>query len=366
MIIGIAGYKLFDPLLLSNGYIQNVIFYCEFFEKYFSQHTLVPINSLDFVNKYDHMDLIIEFAPLSRHGAEIAKKKYPNCKKIFVKIGCEYYLDLARLLPKDERNPRSVPKAHYVDQVWICPDYYSTRFYYQSLYDASVKVAPFIWKPDNLENKQPFTQLDYDNTKNEKNIFIVEPNINLFKMALIPIMIVNELWKKDPNSFNKLYIVANNKYSDNDHFIKEFIPKLEVLHARNKKTYFCPRAKFRDIFKKPGVLISHRDLELDLNYIYLEALYLKVQWVHNSSFFNQTEYYYDDKNVFEGVNQLKKALSDWKAIDNSHIIEKYNPDNKEVIYTYEKLINELVQPKISTGEINENDELTNKKHINLN
>ena len=46
-----------------------------------------------------------------------------------------------------------------------------------------------------------------------------------------------------------------------------------------------------------------------------------------SPFFKDSGYYYTDKNIFEGVNQLEMALKDWKAIDNSDIIEKYNPDN---------------------------------------
>ena len=115
------------------------------------------------------------------------------------------------------------------------------------------------------------------------------------------------------------------------------MPKIEVLHGKYNKAYFCPRASINDIFKVPSVLLSHQE-NLGLNYIYLEALYLKIQWVHNSPFFKDSGYYYEDKNIYQGVEKLELALKEWKAVDNSDIINKYSPDNNDVISKYKGLI----------------------------
>ena len=334
MIIGIAGYSIKDTNLFSDGYKQNVIFFCEFIEKYFTEHNIIPIQSDDFIYKYDKIDVIIQLTPFSKELSNKVKNKYPECHNIFVKYGHEYYNDLQRLLPDGQNDVHHSPKAYNIDQVFISPHFDTTKYYYQSLYNAKVSIAPFIWKPDNILLKS-YSQLDYDNCK-EKNIYIVEPNINLLKTSLIPIMIVNELWRKKPNSFDKLFIVSNNMYSRNTYFTNELLPKIEILNGKYNKAYFCERANINDIFRKPCVLLSHQE-NLGLNYIYLEAMYLKIQWVHNSPFF-KTKYYYQDKNIFDGVEKLELALNDWQAIDNSVEIDKYSPDNKNIIAKYKELI----------------------------
>lgn len=334
MIIGISGYQINDTNIFKNGYCQNVIYFCELIKKYFNEHTILEINSTDFL-KYDNIDIIIQITPFSKSLSESVKNKYPNCHNIFIKWGHEYYNDLQRLLPDGQNDIYPSPKAHNIDEVFISPHFESTKYYYQSLYNAKVSIIPYIWKPDNIILK-PYSQIDYDKCK-EKNIFIVEPNINLLKTGLIPIMIVNELWKKNPNSFNKLYIVSANMYNKNEYFNKELLPKIEILNSKYNKAYFCPRANINDILIKPSILLTHQE-NLDLNYIYLEAMYLKIQWVHNSPSFKQTKYYYEDKNIFDGVNKLELALSDWKSIDYSNELYKYSPNNENVIKIYKELI----------------------------
>ena len=338
MIIGIVGYPTIIKNPFENGYAQNIVFFCQFMEKYFSsEHKIIPINSSDFLSQYTHIDLIIQFTPFNKQLADLVKQKYPKCRNVFVKYGHEYYNDLHRLLPKGQNSVCHSPKAYNIDEVWISHHFEPTKYYYQALYNgAEVNICPFIWKPDNLM-LSPFTRMDYNDLSNKKHIYIVEPNINILKTGLIPILIVNELWKRNPDSFNKVYIIGHNNYRDNEYFQKELLPKIEVLNGKHNKVFFCPRATVNDIFRKPGILLSHQE-NCGLNYIYLEALYLKIQWVHNSPFFKDVGYYYTDKNVFEGADKLEKALTDWEAIDNSEIIEKYNPDNLKVIDKYKQLL----------------------------
>ena len=80
----------------------------------------------------------------------------------------------------------------------------NTQWYYKTLYNCPVKEAPYFWEPENLnkQKKYPFIQNDLDNTK-KKNIYIAEPNINIHKNSLLPICIIEELYRKYPNSFNK-------------------------------------------------------------------------------------------------------------------------------------------------------------------
>jgi len=347
MIIAIVGGMDSRNNLFCNGYTQNVIFFCEFMKKYFSDCKILYINSGDFINKYKCIDVIIQQTPLDKTLADMVKKKYPNCKNIFVKYGHEYYNDLSRLLPDGQNDVLHAPKAYDVDEVWISPHFESTKYYYQALYNAKVKILPYIWNSSNLK-MNPFTMNDF---KREKDIYIVEPHINMFKTALIPILIVNELYRVAPNSFNKLYIIGNNTYNKNKYFNKELLNKIEVLHGYNNKAYFCPRANFPDIFKNPAVILCHQE-KCALNYIYLEALFIKIPLVHNSPYLKDAGYYYTDKNIPEGVLALKKALSDFKPVDNSKVINRYSYDNPKVIEEYKNMFSSLAINSNQTKTLN--------------
>ena len=347
MIIGISGYTLTCNHIFSNGYTQNIIFFCKMIKKWFVEHTIIEIIDSSFIDKYTNIDIIIQFSPFNKELSNIIYNKYPKCKNIFVKYGHEYYNDLMRLLPTGENLKNCASKAYNIDEVWISPHFESTKYYYESIYNATVKIIPYIWQPENIYIK-PFIVDDFHC---EKNIYIIEPNINMFKTSLIPILIVNELWKKNPNSFNKLYIISNNNYDKNKYFRNELLYKIPVLHSCYNKTYFCNRANMNDIFKQPGVLLSHQE-NCGLNYIYLEALYLRIPWVHNSTFLKNVGYFYMDKNIPEGVIALKDALDEFKPVNNMDILEKYNPDNPNVIMEYKKLINHHTQMKIKLGNYN--------------
>ena len=326
--------------LFVNGYVQNVQFFYHMLNTHMKEYTLLLINNESDLYCNHSIDLFIQFSPLSKEQSEKIKVLHPNHKSVFVKYGHEYYNDLSRLLPDGQNAVHHSPCAYNVDEVWISPHFLSTKHYYEALYNAQTKIAPFIWSPTNLR-MTPFTKDDF--TDCEKNIFIVEPNINTMKTSLIPILIVNELYKSDPTSFDKVYIVSNNMYNENTYFTRWLLPKLEVLHAHHNKTYFCKKASFPDIFKEPGILLSHQE-NCDLNYMYLEALHVRIPWVHNSPHFHQKEcgYYYQDKNIPEGVESLKKALSEFCPVSNDDIIQQYSYDNPEVIDEYKDMINRLL------------------------
>lgn len=333
MYIGIVGYSIDGKNLFSNGYGQNVIFFCKFMEKYFTNHTIIPINDGNFTQKHDRIDLFIMFAPLDKNGSKLIRKKYKGCKVVFVKYGHEYYNDLQRLLPKGQNDVMPAPKAWDVDEVWISPHFESTKYYYEELYQAEVKIMPYIWEPINI-TIPPFTPKDFNC---EKVIYIIEPTINLFKTSLIPILIVNQLWRKYPDSFDKVVIASNNNVNAHEFFNKEMLGKIEVLHGHHNKAFFAPRLKFNGIFKKPGILLNHQE-NWGLNYMYLEALHIRIPWVHNSEYFQDVGYYYNNKNIPEGVEALKRALDEFKPTDYDYIMERYNPHNPMVIKEYKKLI----------------------------
>ena len=85
-----------------------------------------------------------------------------------------------------------------------------------------------------------------------------------------------------------------------------------------------------------------------LNYIYLEALYLGIPFVHNSEFFKDSGYFYEGFDIVEGSKQLKKAIEEDGNFSESYkenakkMIWKYSPENPKNILGYTALINDIL------------------------
>ena len=55
-------------------------------------------------------------------------------------------------------------------------------------------------------------------------------------------------------------------------------------------------------------MISYQE-NCELNYIYLEALYLGIPLIHNSKILENAGYYYEGINIDEGAVKLEKAIT---------------------------------------------------------
>ena len=77
MIIGISGMNLITNF--DNGYNQNVVFFCRFFTKYFSEeHTIISCDRDNWDKNITNIDLIIQLTPFSKKLSEQVKKKIPK------------------------------------------------------------------------------------------------------------------------------------------------------------------------------------------------------------------------------------------------------------------------------------------------
>lgn len=306
-----------------NGFVQNVKLLIKLLEN-MTDIELIKITSSSEVVKllandklFSNTDIILQITPFDTNCRNIIKKHFPNSTLIHIKYGHDYYNTLHSLLWNASK---STAFSCEQDEIWISPHFESTRSFYECLLNAKSKILPFLWEPIYID-RLPFK--DSDMIGCEKNIYIVEPNIDNYKTSLIPMMIVNEVWKKTPDKFNKVFVIGYNNYQKNETFNDVLLPHLEVFHGHNNKGYFSSRATFNEIFKSPGILLSHQE-NCGLNYIYLEAIYMGIPWVHNSPYFKGDGYYYNDKDICEGAKQLEIALDEFKLKHNHDLIESFS------------------------------------------
>ena len=88
---------------------------------------------------------------------------------------------------------------------------------------------------------------------------------------------------------------------------------------------------------------------VELNYLYLESLYLGLPLLHNSKMLSSYGYYYPDSDTIEAARQIDYILNEHdvdfynKDADNIKFIYSYNPNNPKNISIYKESIVRLFQ-----------------------
>lgn len=337
----------FDRSLFVNGLNQNVIFLAEML-KSMDYNVSICVNHdveecqdppLDIlimeereIKEYD-FDYIIQISwIINKDIISYLKKKNPRLKNIHLHYGNRLFTDLGFL-----ENNKMLPLSNYdVDEIWVSPHYEFSIPYLKTYYkNNKVFSIPYIWSPKYIEGKG----LEYDPNQ-PKNIAICEPNLNVTKNCLIPIMAVEEVCRSNPNLFDLLYCFCSEKHRDSTYF-KQIMFNLE-LHKLDKAR-FVNRYPIAKVLSLCNVMVSHQHYNA-LNYTYLEALYLNRPLVHNSTLMDGAGYYYPEFDTQAAASQISKALSihddnlDAYKEKSENILFKFSPDNPYVQDRYKQVI----------------------------
>lgn len=284
--------------------------------------------------------------------AEYLKSR--GCKIISYHCGSNYVVDMEQVMYKNEENPNPMYLNIY-DETWIIPQNEKMNYYYFKTMERTnvVRTIPFVWdsyfidrvvRENNLPNNGRYTPKDLP-----KRISILEPNIDVVKYCMYPILICEELYRKDKTLFKNLYVTNTDQVKVNKYFIK-LMNHLDIVKDKV--------ATFESRYITPWFLSEHTDVvvshqwENPLNYAYLDTLYLGYPLVHNAHMIKDVGYYYEDNNVEQGAEMLWYALTqhdknmDEYNFKTQKILKKYSSDNIESIETYDILIDNLFNNKI--------------------
>lgn len=316
-----------------------------------------------FVDKWTEIDLLITLGTsLPETYIKAIKLKNPNAKIVKYQCGNNYVVDMERVLfgdPEMEGVP-SWDLGH--DETWLIPQQeYQNKEYFKTIYrqdDSRVKVVPFIWDPMFIDrNNRLLKSLGKKIPKytpkpaSEKKISVMEPNLNVVKYALIPILISEEFFRKfGESSFKQIWIASGQKLLKNKYF-KGMLKSMEIVKAKDPLIKFVPRYPVTTMLaEETDVVLSHQWTN-PLNYSYLDALHFGYPVVHNADMIKDAGYYYEDFNISEGVKQLDLAINkhddniDTYIKKNKKVLDRYTSTNLELVDTYKKLIENLWDPK---------------------
>jgi hypothetical protein len=310
-----------------------------------------------FDEKFMEMDLIVMMGQ-QVHNAKIEIfKKDPTKRFIGYKCGNNYINHLQTVLFK-ENEKRYIEYETNFDELWYVPQQHQCNSgFYSTLYRTNAIQVPFIWHQkflyeSVLEIQNGHSQgkykkdYRYDSRKEKKVIGIMEPNIDVVKFALIPTMIAEESYrtKIGKEKIDALMITNAQKLKDNNEFLS--IIKTYDLYRDGKVT---AESRYQTAFlisQYIDILVCHQFLN-PLNYLYLDAAYLGYPVLHNAPLCKDLGYYYQDGDTKGGGKMLSHILKnhDNNILEyherNNIVLNRYHAENKELIETYDRLIEGL-------------------------
>ena len=226
--------------------------------------------------------------------------------------------------------------------VWNIPNYTKDNDFYKSiLKTTNINTAPYVWDETIIKYYNKDLEYSYHNSE-IKYLLILEPNMQITKTCLIPLLICEELYK----TYNKIKILCICK-KDNNGFTK-FISSLNIY--KDNKIELYSRMAFFNIIqqlkeqKKDIFIISHQ-IDNPLNFLHLESFYLNYPLIHNSEYYKNAGYYYSNissgnEKLLYAINNHNINIEDYKN-ETKKVLECFSPNNKINQDIYYKLLLDL-------------------------
>jgi hypothetical protein len=316
---------------------------------------------LKFNNSAHEMDLIIMLGTsLPTSLIQKLKNNKPSLKVVKYQCGNNYVIDMERVLfdTKDAGLP-SWDQGH--DETWMIPQQeYQNKDYYQLIYrqnSEQLKVVPFVWDPEHMmrttvmlhKSGKKIPGYKRANRK-DKKLSVMEPNMNVVKYSLIPLMAAEKVYREfGEGAFKQMYIGSGQGLLKNEYY-KGMLKHFDMVnHNPPLVKYIARYPVVLFLAEETDIVVSHQ-WENPLNYAYLDALYFNYPLVHNAEFIKDAGYYYEGFSINEAAAQLEYALShhdnniETYKEKNKKVLNRYLSTNKDVVDTYKKLIENVFEP----------------------
>jgi len=304
------------------------------------QDYLNDVNIYKFEDKYEEMDLIIVMgAQVNEEYMIHFKSIKPSNRIISYRCGNNYIISAENILFKESENDIHQYEKTF-DELWYIPQQHETNVgYYSTLYRTDALLVPFVWNQKFLiqslvdveksfQNGTFKKSIKYDPTKEKKVIGVMEPNLNLVKFCLIPMLVTEESYRSETgkNKIEKLMLTNAEKVSKHKDFLG-IVANLDLYkdnkitaESRYQTAYFV--TQFLDI------VLCHQLLN-PLNYLYLDVAYMGYPVLHNAPMCKDIGYYYEGSDTKDGAKMLN-----WILENHDNNIEAYKERNKEALWRY--------------------------------
>ena len=311
-----------QPILLSKDGTEGTI---QVFDKmYQSRHTI----------NYTDLSAVIESSQMvPRKFKEI----YPNIHVIYFNQGPEYFITHSNLV-KNKTSP-TYEAYHTVDTLWTTAQYnWQAEFLTWFERAKQHRPAPYVWDPYIMMNKHNNSSKF---TPNYRRVGVYETNRGIYKMSLVPMLLVEDMNDKYHNLVDYAESVAlGNLYTSV--FRNDLMPKFKLdWHLQQNMVRLPQQWHEHEI----GTVVSHT-LNNGLNYLWLEAIYKGLALVHNSKHLPKgCGYYYPDENITAGAEALRRAIQTHNEMEAERhrqlCLPAFSTSNPDNIAWYERLLEQI-------------------------
>lgn len=299
-----------------------------------------PVASFDDVK--DSLDILIEL------GGQIDRDRTAYLKQRGTRLvsyccGVEYVNVMQWVLfPRTPGGGELFVNDRY-DAVWVIPQVAPTsEHFFRAFRRCETTVVPFVWSPALLREASASLPGggQYHPRQGAARVSVIEPNSDVVKFCLYPILIVEETFRAAPESISFLHVTNAKHLAEGSAEFVSLMNQLDLVRAG--------KASFVGRYPTPGFLSMHTDVVVShqwgnpLNYLYLEVCWQGFPLVHNASLCADLGYYYADNDVRGGAAQLTRALrshdGEWQAYRDRQrsAIARYLTDNLQVIREYRR------------------------------
>lgn len=253
-------------------------------------------------------DLLIEMnAFIDSTHTDAVRRRGGKC--VSYRFGNDYVIAVETI--NFEKNAwRPNPNRVQFDEIWTNPQHMHTcAAYFQAVYRAPVIELPHIWSPYFIERSldadpELKARFGYRNHGIAKRIAFFEPNLNVVKSSIVPMLAANACYVEHPELVEHVYMTNTFDKKENVAF-KHLALGLEMV--RDGKATADVRAPFVAwAAHHTDIVVSHH-WENGLNYLLYDALYGNYPLVHNSPFLRDVGYYYPDFEIFDAARAIATA-----------------------------------------------------------
>ena len=236
------------------------------------------------------------------------------------------------------------------DDIWMVPQVaHISQPYFEVLRRIEARAVPFVWSPVFLEERTRGLPEGgvYQPRVGPRRLSVMEPNINVVKFCLYPILVAELAYRARREAIALLQVANAEKMAREN---MEFITLMNQLDlVREHKAVFLGRHDTPTFLaQNTDIVISHQ-WENPLNYFYLETCWQGYPLVHNAHLCADLGYYYEANDVAAGSARVLEAIDTHDAQSLAYrerqrgLIDRYLPGNAAATEVYNTLLLGLMQ-----------------------
>lgn len=359
-VVFLTSIMLPERDVFRNGLYQNIFMLYELIETLgyktyiFTEKPLKDVSGSDTLHAGFRVIDMNEYmsAPFSvHHVVEVAMGLAPQIRALFKSIGARVTkLYLGNVLNIDIEIPTCIPTmnlSHHIagelDEVWTSP-HYAPNVEYAGIINSGTdgkaplsRIVPYVWTPHFIKDAPAFVR------PTKYSFTIIEPNISFQKCSLVPLMILEALYRRVPGSVESVVVINGDKLCASPYFDLLIKPCLRLV--QDGRVEFRSRMGIRDIMSTwPSNIIVANQILNEYNYIMMEHLWQGFPYVHNCASLSDYGYYYEGCNIESGVAAVERALKTHNSraaavsAEARQLAWKFSPQNPEILATWSELL----------------------------